>query len=240
MADYLADLSMNYEHPYITVIVQDNTVRYDETVATVESRDFNGIQVGFFPDGRDRKLLYYTSVQAAINELGTPNYKTHGQAAYNVVNALGTNRCGMYVMGLSADDATIANAVWTVKARIATGGVTQPPGSDENTDGISLLSARSDDLLDTKMYVSFESTHIEGATSEAEFRAKLAEMYSSDLDDEGNMCFPLMAFWRLGSGTCGNNTRIRLMDVTEYDYDPERHEYQIQVIQPSTNGLAIG
>lgn len=241
MADYLADLSLNYEHPYITVIVQDNTVRYDESTVAVESKDFNGIQVGFFPDGRDGQLLYYTSVDAAINELGSPNYKTHGQAGYNVVNALGTNRCGMYVLNLAADDATIANIVWMVKARIATGGETQlPGGEDGDTNGISLLAAKSgDDYLDTKMYVSFEATHIEGATTEAELRAKLAELYSSELDDEGNMRFPLMMFWRLGKGQSGNNTRIRMSDTTEYDYEPTIHQYQVQVIQPSKTGLAI-
>ncbi|MCM1218301.1 MAG: hypothetical protein NC548_27765 [Lachnospiraceae bacterium] len=238
MADYLEDLSIEYEHPYVAVIVQDNTVRYNETTTAVETRDFNGIQVGFFPDGRDGTLLYCVSTTAATNEFGMPNYKTHGQAGYNAVNALSTDRCGMYLMNLKPDDATFANVVFMVKARIVTGGASQVPGGA--VDGISVLAENTaDDGTKPVMRVSFATTHIEGATTEAELRAELSKLYTGELDDEGNICLPLMAFWRLGRGVNGNNIRIRLTDTTEYDYEPKTHQYQIQVLQPGTTGLAI-
>lgn len=242
MSDYLADLSMDYEHPYIQVIIQDNTVQYNESTTAVETRDFNAMQVGFFPDGRNGKLLYYTGVNAALNELGNPNFKTHGQAGYNVVNALSTNKCGMYIMGLMPDDATIANVVWMARVKVVSGGTTLLPGgdSDENMDGISTLDAGSkEEDVRAKLEVAFSATHITGATTEAELRTKFAALYTKDIDDEGYITFPLMMFWKLGSGKCGNTTRIRMFDATDYDYEPKHHKYQIQVAQPTQVGLAI-
>lgn len=241
MSDYLADLSMDYEHPYIQVIIQDNTVQYNESTTAVETRDFNAMQVGFFPDGRDGKLLYYTGVTAALNELGNPNFKTHGQAGYNVVNALSTGNCGMYIMGLMPDDATIANVVWLVRAKVVSGGTTLfPGGGDENPDNISTIDVgdKEEDAR-AKLEIAFSSTVIENVTTEAELRTKFAALYTKDIDDEGYMTFPIMMFWKLGSGKCGNKTRIRMFDATEYDYEPKLHKYQIQVAQPTQVGLAV-
>lgn len=238
MADYLEDLSTKYEHPCIRVIVQDNTIRRRDPETVPEAKDFNGIQVGFFPDGRDNVMLYYTSTDQAINELGSPNHKTYGQALYNVVNALDTKNCGMYVMNLKPADATIANAVLMVKARVETNGVVEVPG--ESTDGISLLSTRATtkEIATPKLHISFERKTIEGATTEAELSAKIAELYT-DIDDEGNFCVPLLTYWSIPKGRCGNNTRIRMLDSTDYDFNASYHQYKVQVIKPTEIGLAI-
>ena len=232
----VTDITLNYEHPYVAISVVDNTVQQSEQSNAVNMRDFNGIQVGFFPDGRDNRLLYCMSKKAALDEFGNPNYKTHGQAAYNLYNALGTNNCGMYAMNLKPANATHANLVVLIKARVAVTPSTS--GSDSNDIGVPTTGGTTP--LTPKLYISFETTHIEGATSEAAFRTKLAQMYNNgNLDDDGYMVLPWMAFWRLARGKCGNSTRIRINDSTEYDYDPTEHRYEIQVIQPSSKGLAI-
>lgn len=235
MADYLEDLSISYEHPYIAVYIQDNTVRYDESSSSITLRDFNGIQVGFFPDGRDGTLLYCTSTDAAINEFGQPNFKTHGQAMYNVVRALDTGKCGMYVMNLRANDACFANAVIMVHARVGT------LGMDSSLSSSSLPgSTRVMDAANTpKLILSFEKKYIEGATSEAVLKSKIAELYNDQLDDNGAITLPLMAFWKLGRGEVGNKTRIKIVDGTEYDYAQIYHSYLVQVIQPTKTGLSI-
>ena len=106
--------NVNYEHPYITIQIFDNT-EFVEEAETVERKPFNGMQVGFFAGGRDNQLLYMLNNTQNLREFGNPNFKVYGQAGYNVDAALSTNNCGMYVMNLKPETAKIANIVIMIR-----------------------------------------------------------------------------------------------------------------------------
>ena len=128
----------NYQHPYITVQIYDNTEFVDEEVSE-ERKSFNGMQVGFFAGGRDNKLLYMSDRLSELREFGKPNFKTLGQAAYNVDNALATENCGMYVMNLRPETATFSNTVIMVRFKVQENSAdesgTDEGGSDSGTEG---------------------------------------------------------------------------------------------------------
>lgn len=106
--------NVNYEHPYITIQIFDNT-EFVEEAETVERKPFNGMQVGFFAGGRDNQLLYMLNNTQNLREFGNPNFKVYGQAGYNVDAALSTGNCGMYVMNLKPETAKIANIVIMIR-----------------------------------------------------------------------------------------------------------------------------
>lgn len=106
--------NVNYEHPYITIRIFDNT-EFVEEAETVERKPFNGMQVGFFAGGRDNQLLYMLNNTQNLREFGNPNFKVYGQAGYNVDAALSTGNCGMYVMNLKPETAKIANIVIMIR-----------------------------------------------------------------------------------------------------------------------------
>lgn len=106
--------NVNYDHPYITIQIFDNTEFVEEDEA-VERKAFNGMQVGFFAGGRENQLLYMLNRAQNLREFGNPNFKLYGQAGYNVDAALETKNCGMYVMNLKPETATFANIVIMIR-----------------------------------------------------------------------------------------------------------------------------
>ena len=131
----MGSVTTNYQHPYITIQIFDNTEFQDEEVVEVR-KSFNGMQVGFFTGGRDNTLLYMANRTAYLREYGKPNYKVLGQAAYNVDNALATDNCGMYVMNLRPEAATYSNIVVMVRFKveaITTGDETTNEGTGSDT-----------------------------------------------------------------------------------------------------------
>lgn len=106
--------NVNYDHPYITIQIFDNTEFVEEDEA-VERKAFNGMQVGFFAGGRENQLLYMLNRGQNLREFGNPNFKLYGQAGYNVDAALETGNCGMYVMNLKPETATFANIVIMIR-----------------------------------------------------------------------------------------------------------------------------
>lgn len=107
----------SYQHPYIVIQIYDNT-EYTDDETVEERKSFNGMQVGFFTGGRDNQLLYMVDQTSNLREFGNPNYKSFGQAAYNVDNALATGNCGMYVLNLRPDTATYANVVIMIRFKV--------------------------------------------------------------------------------------------------------------------------
>jgi len=134
----------NYQHPYITIQIYDNTEFQEEEV--VETRkSFNGMQVGFFTGGRDNTLLYMANRTAYLRECGKPNYKLLGQAAYNVDNALATGNCGMYVMNLRPETATYSNIVVMVRFKVEAVTAGDDNTSTDTTNGDTSGSTSGDE-----------------------------------------------------------------------------------------------
>jgi len=218
--------------PGTEIVLIDNTIYQEENDTTVATPDFNGIQVGFSAFGRDNVLLYYTSKEQFLAENGNPNYKLYGQSAYNACAALATNQCGMYFMRLMPEDATVPN--FTVMARV------RAAVADETS-----VDDVVGDMEDTgmRLYVDFTKRVIEGCTSERELKTKLAALYdtSGAVDEEGWTELPLFSFWSRGRGAGGNSLRIKFVDALDYDlyYEGQTREYTIQVLRPTTSGLAV-
>lgn len=221
------DVVLAYQHPYIATFLEDNTIYVDEEEAAVPNPSFNGIQVGFFEKGRDNVMLYSRNTQMFLREHGKPNYKLYGQAAYNVVNALDTNQCGMYTLRLLPEDATYANAVIMAYWKEST--VT----TEEEDPGEEGAAAKP------QLFVKFTKKTIEGATTLSKLKTGVAALYGSAVDAAGYNYAPLFSVWQLGRGEYGNSTKIKFVDSMEYDTDVENYRhYQISVMEPGATGLS--
>lgn len=251
------DVVLTYPHPHVVTFLQDNTV-YTETFLEAESPVI-GIQFGTFSQGRDNELLLCNTLTEFIEEFGTPNYDLYGQAAYNIVNALNTGYCSMYVMRVMPDNATHANTVIMVRYKVVKNEpeTPEPPIDNESggAEGISLFSEfQESDLYEVvtnpnepdiseeteniegerlggTLHLSFYAVKLSGATSVKEIELKLAEMYTPDPDDEGYIHQPLFCFYQRGRGVFGHNTRLRFADASNYD-DPDSlyRKYRLDVM----------
>lgn len=241
-----------YQHPYIAIYLEDNTIYNEESAEVIETRDWNGIQVGFFESGRDNTMLYCTTTQAFINEFGKPNFKLYGQPAYNVVNALDTDACGMYVLRLTADDATYANIVIMARFKVAEKSTTtdnqkgtetkENDGSDTTlTEGTAVGDVVEGPTEATKqLAISFKAVSIPEMTTVEDLKLAIAGLYSEDKDEEGYYNMPLMAFWNLGRGTCGNKPRLKFVDAVDYnDEISDLRTYCLNVMENEDAGLTI-
>lgn len=199
---------LQYPHPHIAIYVEDNT-GYTETYLEPET-PVRMIQCGPFGQGRDNQLLYYTTLDQFENELGTPNYKLYGQAAYNVVNALKTGYAGVYVMRVMPENATFANTMIMAKYKVVT-----DPDSNESV-----------------LHVGFTAQTINNATTEDQIEAEMAALSDADPDDEGYFTKPLFCVHASGRGQYGNSLRFRIVDITQYDMnDTNYRDYRIDVLQ---------
>lgn len=113
-----------YQHPHITIYLEDNTIRYEES-SEENDTSLYGIQVGQFEGGRDNVVLRYTNTDQQLSELGEPDFEKYGQAGYNAYNALESGSCNMYIERVTSDDFAYANAVIMAKFKML--GVEQDP-----------------------------------------------------------------------------------------------------------------
>lgn len=222
-----------YAHPYIAINIYDNTGYSDEEEEVVERKEFNGLQVGFFAGGRDNTILYLPDRETYLNEYCNPNFKKFGQAAYNVDAALSTGNCGMYVLNLRPETATHANIVVMVKFKIVT------PEQTE-TEQLTELQEPAQPYLS----YSFYGKTISGGTDEDTLLTSAVNLMETSPDGDGYYNMPLFTIYTIGRGDYGNNIRLRMENVTNYDagYDedaPTRHTYAINVMEPGDKGLKI-
>ena len=396
------NVTLLYSHPHVEIFVEDNTGYTDEEIDD-STKEFNGIQVGFFGSGRDNKLLYCRNTDEYLNEYGDPNYKLYGQAGYNAYNALAPGYAGMYIMRLMPVNATHSNTVimakyklvddttinppvigndvmeligtnpiaemipdtdeagstagatvftlsgkvvsgltgdtnvdglfshitadWlngnnpgnftiaTVKIPVPTGvivgtdvDITQtsaalkkfysdfgedPDHITANVDGVTATKKRTyaaemvlegndyitlsflvsegdtvyldinwgtdqeslivkttgvsfvneiveeEEEAPKKLGICYEAVSIENATSVDKLKAAIASLYTEDPDVDGFYKTPLMAFWSLGRGACGENIRIKFEDANEYDgaTEPTTRMYKVSVMENLKKGL---
>lgn len=256
----------NYQHPFITIQIYDNT-EFVDSAKVEERREFNGMQVGFFAGGRDNKLLYMPNREKYLRECGNPNFKVLGQAAYNVDNALATENCGMYVMNLRPDTATHSNIVIMVKFKADSLPSTEPGGSEtelpttpgDTTGGDTLEPPKglegTEEPLDpqaveetpvSKLRYAFYAKVIEGANTEDELKTAVRELMQTDPDEQGFYHMPFILLYSQGRGEYGNLIHLQFNNVTEYiteeglfmDYTyPKYHTYSLTVMEPTNDGL---
>lgn len=134
-----SNVQLLYQHPHITLYLEDNTIQTEES--TVESDSgLYGIQVGAFASGRDGVLLRYTNTDQYISELGECNHEVYGQAGYNAYRALNSKACGMYIMRVMPDDAPIANKVVMAKFKAVNPNAEEPEVPIDHVDNsVSLV-----------------------------------------------------------------------------------------------------
>lgn len=169
-----SNVQLLYEHPHITLYLEDNTIQNEES--TVESDSgLYGIQVGAFPSGRDGVLLRYTNTNQYISELGECNHEVYGQAGYNAYRALDSKACGMYIMRVMAKDAPIANRVIMAKFRAVDPNAAEPEVPIDHVDNsVSLVDGRnpfSDMGSSTAGSFSLYGKVVSGMTGDAEIDA---------------------------------------------------------------------
>lgn len=199
---------LTYPHPHIVVYVEDNTA-YTETYLEPDT-PVKMLQIGTFPQGRDNQLLYYTKLDQFESELGRPNFKYYGQAAYNIVNALSTGYAGVYAMRVMPENAAFANTVIMAKYKVVT----------DDTTGESVL------------HVGYTAESIQNAVSEDIITEQMDALADANLDDDGYYTKPLFCIYSSGRGLYGNDLKFRIVDITAYDdIDVTYRDYRIDVLQ---------
>ena len=253
----------NYAHPYISIQIYDNTEFVEEEV-TDGRKSFNGMQVGFFAGGRDNQLLYMQNQLSNLREFGNPNFRKFGQAAYNVDNALSTDKCGMYVLNLKPETATYANIVIMVRFKLVDAAdetvtlADTEGGADSGvTDGEVNIGGETQGTEETpaenpteptqkKLVYAFYAKTIEGATNEDILTTSALDLMETDPDENGFYNMPIMLFYSLGRGEYGNNIHMTFANATEYIADsaffdvtkPSYHVYTLTVMEPTADGLS--
>ena len=150
------NVQLLYQHPHITIYLEDNTVQSVES-SVENDAGLYGIQVGAFESGRDNIVLRYTNTEQFISELGELNHEIYGQAGYNAYNALNSKSCGMYIMRCTADDAAFANKVIMAKFKVQ--------GKKETTEEIINHVDTSASLADGLNLFSDMGSDVQGSFS---------------------------------------------------------------------------
>lgn len=211
--------SLVYSHPHVGVYIEDNSI-LDEVstnlAPVVLADDAVGIiQLGKFAKGRDNTILSFDSWAEAKEELGAPNYRLYGQAAYNIHAALSNNEgnCRVYAMRVMPTDATYSNVAIKVSYKW---GTYQPAGSDEPEQ--------------TGLIIKY--TAVNKASMQTKSMLKTLNDYQAPTEEVGGeTTSALMAISALGRGKYGNNLRIKFSDITPYDNEPDYKTYQFDVLE---------
>lgn len=183
------NVQLLYEHPHITIYLEDNTIQYEES-SEENDTNLHGIQVGLFEGGRDNVVLRYTNTDQQLSELGEPNFEKYGQAGYNSYNALKSGNCNMYIERVTSDDFVYANAV--IMARFKMLGVKtgeEPPVNhvDNRVELVPGINGFTDMGSDDYGKFDFYGTVTSGLTGDAETDGLFGHITSQWLADKPDL-----------------------------------------------------
>ncbi len=118
--------NISFVHPHLSTSVVDNSV-----VTTHQSNSGTALFMPYFSDrGVSNKVELFTSYTQFILEKGTPNFKKHGQAIYNIVNFLSAGGV-VYGVRCVPDDAVASSVDITVIEKSYTPAIPDTPANGE-------------------------------------------------------------------------------------------------------------
>lgn len=207
-----SQIVLNYEHPHIKTIINDNT--YGREVSYEEATGVRFLNVFTSKKGRDGVFLRFNDENAFLEEYGTPNFNLHGQPIYNALASLKTREAECYCMRVMPSDAAYSNLLVSVKYKIDT--ETEPDNPK---------------MLIRHVY----STQV-GLTDKADIETAVDLNGSEDPDQDGYLTIPLMGFYSLGRGEYGNGFRVRLSNIFTKNRKKLNKTYRLEVFD-TENGL---
>ncbi len=203
---------LNYEHPHIKTVINDNTSGREINLETPTGVRF--LNVFTSKKGRDGVFLRFNDENAFLEEYGTPNFYQHGQPIYNALASLKTRNAECYCMRVMPEDAAYSNLLVSVKYKIDS--VTDP----ENP----------------KMVLKHVFSTQSGLVDKTDIDTIVDQTADEDPDSEGFITLPLMGFYSLGRGEYGNGFRVRISNIFTKSKKQVNKTYRLEVLETS-NGL---
>lgn len=230
---------MKYRHPYDELIIQDNT-GFIETLA-VANTGTTLLSAFLSSKGENNVLKTFTNSSSFIKEYGKPKFKEHGQSIYNIINWLnggGNVQC----IRVAAADATYANVMVIVKVKKTEDAPVlneegEPlyvtPTGEETTS-----SEGNEPLVHDKAVIKIQTKSVSNLTDKSALLTALTSEYSSMVDADGFMSYPLFAVCDKGAGKIGNSTFFRINRNTINDTDTTYPNYNVESIE-NIDGIAV-
>lgn len=203
---------LNYEHPHIKTVINDNTAVSE--VLTEVTSGVRFLNVFTSKKGRDGVFLKFNDENAFIEEYGTPNFHQHGQPIYNALASLKTRNAECYCMRVMPEDAAYSNLLVSVKYKI-----------DNETDPDNPV-----------MLLKHEFSTQDGLVDKTNIDSVVDKIGSEDPDADGYITLPLMGFYSLGRGEYGNGFRVRLSNIISKNKRQLNKTYRLEVLD-TENGL---
>lgn len=197
-------------HPHSMVVINNNTF-FDDSVAESTFYGASSIFVINSPKGEDRTIVPMTKASNFLEEFGVGNFTQNGQPYFNAYNFLSKNNNVLaYIMRVTADDASYANAVIVAKVK---------------------KTAAVDEATPAKFEVFFSVVNLPGVLSVDDLTSKARALREDTPDGEGFTTYPLLAFHSTGRGEYGNNLRFRLIKDTNLDLENSFLNYRLDVYE---------
>lgn len=201
------------QQPHSMTVINNNTW-FDDSVAEATYYGVSSIFVINSPKGEDRTLIPITRGSNFIEEFGVGSFTQHGQPYFNAHNFLSNNQDVLaYILRVTAEDATYANAVIVakVKATPAVEGETPSPA---------------------KFEVYFQVQNLEGIKTVDDLTSQARALREDTTPDaDGFLTYPMFAIHSSGRGEYGNNLRFRLIKDTNLDLENSYLNYRLDIYE---------
>lgn len=203
---------LEYEHPHLRTIINDNTAVNTTAVTAPEGVKF--INVFISKKGRDGVFIKFKDEQSFLEEYGTPNFYQHGQPIYNAYASLKSREAECYCMRVMPEDAAYGNVVFAVKYKV-----------DKETNPEQ-----------PKLILRHVATTYDDFLDKTDMESLVDRLGSEEPDEEGFITLPLMGFHSIGRGEYGNGFRVRLASVVTKNKHQVYKTYKLEVFE-TENGL---
>jgi hypothetical protein len=123
---------MDFLHPSVSSQIVDNSTTF------VTSQGITQLFCAFTSDvGQDNVIVQISSPSEFIFNYGQPNFKKHGQSAYNIMNWL-TAQGGLYALRVMPDNAGYSHAIVNIQTKVGIKSVKSSTGALVNFDDVAV------------------------------------------------------------------------------------------------------
>ena len=195
----------NFQHPNVSVVINDNSAYTDEVVAAIDS-NVKFLCVFRSGMGIDNKIVKKTDLTDFTSTFGNLNYSLYGQPLMMPHAILSSGYGSVYAMRVLPADATYANAVLSAMYKADAAGET------------------------AKFHVKYVIDYVTGGKTKSDIATAVAALNVSAPDTDGYKKLPIAVVRTTGRGEYGNKFRFRISRNTNYEKDYEIKMYNFDVI----------
>lgn len=208
-------------HSHVETYVNDYTQFNDEASTPI---DTNNKFIAVFRSGQgiDNVFVKKNDLTDFKKTYGKADYKKYGQPLMMPLAMLESGNATVYCMRVMPEDAYAANAILSMHYK-----------TDAETGKMIIKYTAS--YVEKSAFIdsSFYNT---GKVMKQQLFNHAQAMRTTEVDDEGFKCLPLVTFRMMGRGKYGNNYRFRIARNLDYENDYEVKMYSFEALSV-TNGL---